>query len=100
MREQTAETKFQRFFVLHLLIITYLYTEIVNNIKERCSEYSSEHLSFMLFYYAFFNKSLTVFTGLNVVIGTSTKIVFQSLIAPFHKPGSSNAFRSLPFLLL
>ena len=44
------------------------------------------------------NKSFTVFTGLNVVRGTSTNTVFQSLIAPFHKPGSSSAFRSLPFL--
>ena len=44
------------------------------------------------------NKSLTVFTGLNVPRGTSTKIVDQSLIAPFHKPGSSRAFNSLPLL--
>ena len=44
------------------------------------------------------NKSFTVFTGLNVVRGTSTNTVFQSLMAPFHKPGSSSAFRSLPFL--
>ena len=35
------------------------------------------------------NKSNTVFTGLNVVIGTSTNCVFQLLIEPFHKPGSS-----------
>ena len=45
-------------------------------------------------------RSFTVFTGLNVESGTSTKTVFQSLIAPFHSPGSSSAFSSRPFLLL
>ena len=30
--------------------------------------------------------------------GTSTKTVLQSLIAPFHSPGNSKAFRSFPFL--
>ena len=39
------------------------------------------------------SKSLTVLTGLNVSIGTSTKTVFQSLIEPFQSPGSSNALR-------
>ena len=34
------------------------------------------------------SKSLTVFTGLNVEIGTSTNTVFQSDIAPFHNPGN------------
>ena len=46
------------------------------------------------------NKSFTVFTGLKVLKGTSTKTVFQSLMEPFHKPGSSKAFKSFPFLLL
>ena len=46
------------------------------------------------------SRSFTVLTGLKVSIGTSTKIVFQSLIAPFHKPGNSNAFNSRPSLLL
>lgn len=46
------------------------------------------------------SKSLTVFTGLKVDSGTSTNTVFQSLIEPFHSPGSSRAFRGLPFLLL
>src|SRR5690554_6113270 len=44
------------------------------------------------------SKSFTVLTGLNVLMGTSTKIVFQSLIAPFHKPGSSKAFSGLPLI--
>src|SRR5690625_1609834 len=34
-----------------------------------------------------FNKSFTVFTGLNVDNGTSTNKVFQLCIAPFHNPG-------------
>ena len=46
------------------------------------------------------NRSFTVFTGLNVSSGTSTKMVFQLLIAPFQRPGSSSAFSSLPLLLL
>ena len=40
---------------------------------------------------------LTVFTGLKVPSGTSTKTVFQSLIEPFHNPGSSKALSSRPF---
>ncbi len=44
-------------------------------------------------------RSTTVFTGLNVVRGTSTNTVDQSLIAPFHRPGSSKARSSLPPLL-
>ena len=44
------------------------------------------------------NRSITVFTGLNVSIGTSTNTVFQSAIAPFHSPGRSRAFRAIPFL--
>lgn len=40
---------------------------------------------------------MTVFTGLKVVSGTSTNTVFQSLMAPFHSPGSSRAFSALPF---
>ena len=40
---------------------------------------------------------MTVFTGLKVDNGTSTNIVFQLLMAPFHRPGSSNAFSSRPF---
>ena len=43
------------------------------------------------------NKSFTVFTGLKVIAGTSTKTVFQLLIAQFQRPGSSNAFSSFPF---
>lgn len=43
------------------------------------------------------SRSFTVFTGLNVVKGTSTKMVLQSLMAPFHNPGNSSAFSSLPF---
>ena len=35
-------------------------------------------------------------TGEKVVIGTSTKTVFQRAIAPFHNPGSSWARRSRP----
>jgi len=46
------------------------------------------------------SKSLTVFTGENVANGTSTKMVFQLLIAPFQSPGSSNALSCLPSLLL
>lgn len=42
------------------------------------------------------NKSFTVFTGLNVSIGTSTKMVFQSLMAPFQSPGNSRALSSFP----
>ena len=45
-------------------------------------------------------RSLTVLTGLKVESGTSTMMVFQSLIAPFQRPGSSKAFNSLPSLLL
>ena len=43
-------------------------------------------------------RSLTVFTGLKVPSGTSTKTVDQSDIAPFQSPGSSRARSSLPFL--
>ncbi len=42
------------------------------------------------------NKSCTTFTGEKVEIGTSTKMVFQSAIAPFQRPGSSCARRSRP----
>lgn len=42
------------------------------------------------------SRSLTVFTGLNVTWGTSTKRLTQSAIAPFQSPGSSKAFKSLP----
>lgn len=45
------------------------------------------------------SRSLTVFTGLNVSAGTSTNMVVQRLMAPFHSPGSSNAFRSRPSML-
>ena len=41
-------------------------------------------------------RSFTVLTGLNVEIGTSMNIVFQSDIAPFHNPGRSNALSTLP----
>lgn len=41
-------------------------------------------------------RSSTTFTGLKVSSGTSTKQVFQSLMEPFHRPGSSSAFNSLP----
>ena len=41
-------------------------------------------------------RSFTVFTGLKVVRGTSTKMVFQLLMAPFHKPGSSRALSERP----
>lgn len=59
------------------------------------------HILFLIIYWCSGrNRSFTVFTGLNVSMGTSTNIVFQSLIAPFHKPGSSSAFRSRPSLLL
>ena len=44
------------------------------------------------------NKSLTVFTGLKVPRGTSTKIVFQLLMAPFQRPGSSSAWSGFPSL--
>jgi len=43
-----------------------------------------------------FSRSLTVFTGLKVSIGTSTNTVIQSAIAPFHSPGSSKARNSRP----
>lgn len=57
---------------------------------------------FMVFYLSFYwccsrNRSFTVFTGLNVEIGTSTNTVFQSDMAPFHSPGNSRAFNSFPF---
>ena len=42
------------------------------------------------------SRSCTTFTGEKVVTGTSTKIVFQHAIAPFHNPGSSCARRSRP----
>ena len=45
------------------------------------------------------SRSLTVFTGLDVSAGTSTNMVVQRLMAPFHSPGSSNAFRSRPSML-
>ena len=38
------------------------------------------------------NKSFTVFTGLKVSNGTSTNIVVQLAILPFHSPGSSCDF--------
>ena len=41
-------------------------------------------------------RSFTVFTGLKVSMGTSTKTVIQSAMAPFHSPGSSRAFSSRP----
>src|SRR5690606_1208696 len=60
-----------------------------------CSKYNKvDYLSAT--WCAFLNKSTTVFTGLNVVNGTSTKTVFQKAIPPFHNPGSSNAFNSFP----
>ena len=43
-----------------------------------------------------FNRSFTVFTGLKVSMGTSTKMVIQSAMAPFQRPGSSRAFSSRP----
>ena len=43
------------------------------------------------------SKSFTVLTGLKVSTGTSTKIVFQSLMAPFQSPGNSKALRAFPF---
>jgi hypothetical protein len=46
-----------------------------------------------------FNKSFTVFTGLNVSNGTSTKMVVHFAIAPFHNPGSSKALMGFPFLV-
>jgi len=49
-------------------------------------------------WWAVFNKSLTVFTGLKVIKGTSTKTVIHFAIAPFHKPGNSYPFKGLPFL--
>lgn len=42
------------------------------------------------------NRSCTTLTGEKVEIGTSTKMVFQSAIAPFQRPGSSCARRSRP----
>ena len=45
-----------------------------------------------------FSKSFTFFTGLNVSIGTSTKMVVHLAMAPFHKPGSSIALYGFPFL--
>ena len=50
-------------------------------------------------WWAGFNKSFTVFTGLNVSNGTSTKIVVHFAIAPFHNPGSSKALMGLPFFV-
>src|SRR5512139_47260 len=44
------------------------------------------------------NRSYTVFTGVNVLPGTSTSTVFQCAMDPFHNPGSSSAFKGLPFL--
>ena len=41
-------------------------------------------------------RSLTVFTGLKVSAGTSMKIVFQSLIAPFQSPGNSDLLQFDP----
>lgn len=38
---------------------------------------------------SFRNRSLTLFTGLNVAKGTSTNTVTHSAMAPFHNPGSS-----------
>ena len=43
-----------------------------------------------------FSKSFTVFTGLKVSMGTSTKMVIQSAMAPFQRPGNSKAFSSRP----
>src|SRR6056297_1799803 len=57
------------------------------------------YTSFQFYFYAWWDslsKSVTVLTGLKVTKGTSTIIVFQRAIAPFHKPGNSNAFNSLP----
>ena len=42
---------------------------------------------------------MTVLTGANVLIGTSINIVFQSSIAPFHRPGRSRASSLRPSLL-
>lgn len=42
------------------------------------------------------SRSLTVFTGLKVRAGTSTKTVFQPAIAPFHSPGRSSATSGRP----
>lgn len=42
------------------------------------------------------SRSLTVLTGLKVLTGTSTKTVFQSLMAPFQSPGRSMALISVP----
>jgi len=60
------------------------------------------HLCMLLFpfgmvYYGrwdFRSRSSTVFTGLKVSRGTSTKTVFQNAIDPFHSPGSSSALSS------
>ena len=49
------------------------------------------------------SRSLTVFTGLKVSMGTSTNSVIQSAIAPFQSPGNSCDFRvcaPLLFLLI
>src|SRR5699024_9973736 len=43
-----------------------------------------------------FNRSFTFFTGLKVASGTSTNRVFQLCIAPFQRPGCSNAFNGRP----
>ena len=43
-----------------------------------------------------FSRSLTVFTGLKVSMGTSTNTVIQSAMAPFQRPGSSKALSSRP----
>lgn len=42
------------------------------------------------------NRSQTTLTGVNVVMGTSTKTVFQCAIAPFHSPGRSIARSARP----
>ena len=60
-----------------------------------CEKESKHHLK----QYIVANKSFTVFTGLNVSNGTSTKIVVHFAIAPFHKPGSSKALIDFPFLV-
>ena len=44
------------------------------------------------------SRSSTTLTGLKVSSGTSTNRVFQSLMAPFQRPGSSSALSSRPFL--
>ena len=47
-------------------------------------------------WWVFLSRSFTTFTGLKVMIGTSTNRVIQCAIEPFHKPGSSNAFSGRP----